>query len=736
VTSYFAYDHGLPCRNPSCKSYGKPHPQCRCYGDHAEGGDAAFCSADRTHNEACEYFAGGGGVVDPNDVIPDEVSHHGADVDPSDIIPDEIDPSDVIIDKTGPVRQASDKSVPFDDLPEDTAVPFDDLPDDESPATERYSTPGQQLATAAEGLAQGIAGPAATAAELEYSKLNPSSQRAVKHFAGHLIPGGAGLALGSALDALSSQGITAQDIAGRQASNPWEHGLSEATGLIGSAFSGVGGAGLANKVAEAAAKFTELGKIGSAFVKGAISNGLIEGSDEVSKWLLGQGNPEDPVGAATHIGAAALLGGGIGGFGQTAAAGLRRVAETKAAAKLSSYLAGFASAAQHPVGERETVDDAMKLIYDEGLHPHGSFDIYKAGQDGFDNGITKGVSLIARTAGAHVGEAIGGGLTGGMIGMQVGKALAKPLGRILGSVAGPAIKNVAPVAMKILSSNSTAGLLDALGHAENVSSGYDAVGRSIDSLFSAGINAGVNASKEDRKALDDYIGSGGINQHIQQMADDQDIVPDLQGYAKGGAVSPARQRQPALANQDGVAMHYPEQNILLSAAKGRVSNYLSSLRPQTNQPKLAFDPEPDTSHLCRNYNQALDIANAPLSVLDEIRKGTVESGHVKHFNAMYPELNGLLQRKLTERITQMQLDGQKPSYKVRQGLSLFMGTPLSGDFLPQNIQAAQAAFRQVNKKPDPDQPMAGRARGTASLTKSDESYLTGPQSLQKRQQRT
>ena len=62
-------EHYPPCINPSCKSYGSSHPNCRCYGGvpeaghFAKGGDVKgdhFCSKDRQHQEGCEYFKDGG----------------------------------------------------------------------------------------------------------------------------------------------------------------------------------------------------------------------------------------------------------------------------------------------------------------------------------------------------------------------------------------------------------------------------------------------------------------------------------------------------------------------------------------------------------------------------------------------------------------------------------------------------------------------------------------------------
>lgn len=69
--------HYPPCINPSCKSYGRSHPNCRCYGgisEHtgsgeaghfAEGGEVEkeyYCDNNRPHFKNCEYYAGGGEV--------------------------------------------------------------------------------------------------------------------------------------------------------------------------------------------------------------------------------------------------------------------------------------------------------------------------------------------------------------------------------------------------------------------------------------------------------------------------------------------------------------------------------------------------------------------------------------------------------------------------------------------------------------------------------------------------
>lgn len=50
-----------PCSNISCRSYGHPHPNCRCAPEqYAQGG--SICADGRAHDEACEHFADGGDV--------------------------------------------------------------------------------------------------------------------------------------------------------------------------------------------------------------------------------------------------------------------------------------------------------------------------------------------------------------------------------------------------------------------------------------------------------------------------------------------------------------------------------------------------------------------------------------------------------------------------------------------------------------------------------------------------
>lgn len=144
----------------------------------------------------------------------------------------------------------------------------------------KYSSTGEQLKTAAEGLASGIAG-----------SLAPLAERAL--------------------------GIDPEDIRAREEVNPWFHGLSEAAGLIGSTAAGFGAGAVIEKAGIKAATALGIGatkvseRVGSAAVRAAVEGMVFQAGDETSKLILN--DPAQRVDtAAINIGLAGLIGAGVG----------------------------------------------------------------------------------------------------------------------------------------------------------------------------------------------------------------------------------------------------------------------------------------------------------------------------------------------------------------------------------------------------------------------------------------
>jgi len=730
----------------------------------AKGGKVeSFCSKDNKHKPDCKYYADGGDV-DVSGFDPDAyIQQNGG---------------------GGTSTQSDTSNNPSD------ASSFD--PDEyiKQNAPNPYASTGSQIGAGLEGAAQGFAGPLATGVELGLSKLG--------------VPN-----------------LSAEDIAGREQANPWTHGIGEAVGLGAGLLTGTGEAGLATNLAEhlAPTATTVAGKVGSAALSGLISNGIIQGGNEISKAMLGQGDPQAPVASALlDIGASGLFGGVIG-----AVTGIPSALTSKLSTAANSWLAGLASAAEG--GTPEITAAQMAAEQAEATGASAAINARKIAQQAYEAGVpglgdipesipsSGGVpqayiddsksfttgqkayasllnsGAIGRTTAGIRGGGVLGGAIGGIRGGKQGydedgvsgavwggiKGAAKgafngvEFGAGLGFLAGPVgkfaikqglnfTKQYHPeIIAKLLADANTNPEYWQQGanYVDKVSSGADKLTHAINSLFNTSAISGVenyaNTRNKDNqgnalsdKQVDDYIANGGYNQNIQaQQQQDAVQQPQVQGYAEGGEIVPMKEPAPSkpsmvqpMLQENVVSKHFPEQNTMLQAAKGRISNYLGSLRPTPYQSKLAFDDAPDQTEQKKSYAKAIRIANDPISVLHHIKNGTLEADHVKHLNALYPEVADHMNKEITQKISEEQLkgeDGVKPTYKVRQGLSMLMGTPLSGEFSQPNIAAAQGVFASKQSQTQ-SAPVTKNKKNTSSLNKVGDQYKTADQAAQTRAQ--
>lgn len=261
----------------------------------------------------------------------------------------------------------------------------------------------------------------------------------------------------------------------------------------------------------------------------------------------------------------------------------------------------------------------------------------------------------------------------------------------------------------------------------SVKKGHKNIDDHVEHLFSDKKLEDKDHSKAT-KALEEWLEKGGIEHNLQEEFYNQ---ASQQNYAEGGQVK--KSSNEGIHHAHPIEKEFPEQNMLLQTTKGRASAYLSSLKPQKNQPKLAFDKEPNQKQQKKAYDKALGVAAHPLSILKKIKQGTLDKDEVRDINAMYPELSEKLRQKMVERITKDQLENKKPSYKVRLGMSLFLGVPLSSDMTPANMQAAQKVFKSATAQPQQNAPAP--AKKTNALTKSSQAYLTANSAAASRQQK-
>lgn len=225
----------------------------------------------------------------------------------------------------------------------DSTMPLADAPTWES--TTDYGSAGQQAITALEGFGQGVAGPLAPMAE-------------------------------------EALGVDPQAILARRLANPISAGTAEIAGLVGPALltggastaasTGVKGAlkGLAKftqagLIEQAAAKVlpkavptTLAGAIGTTAAKAAIENGLISGSDEVSRMVLNDPH-QTAQSAIANIGLGATLGGLLGGTLGGASYGIE-----KAGPKVSKFVENLKGRLGEHVEGKDPLTNVTKELTD------------------------------------------------------------------------------------------------------------------------------------------------------------------------------------------------------------------------------------------------------------------------------------------------------------------------------------------------------------------------------------
>jgi hypothetical protein len=665
------------------------------FNNYAEGGDVQddrFCSRAHAHLPDCEYYLAGGDIIPPDQVQVDQ---------------EPIDPSQVKIDSP-------------DEIPNDQ-VQLD---------SDKYSTLPQQIGTAAEGVAKGLAGPIATGAELAAHEVG--------------------------LDKAFGMDTSAEAQKGRAEENPLISGISEGTGLVGGLVSGEGLPGLVAKSVEAIPMIGKLaeattigGQILSKAATAGIENMAFQASDEGTKAMLGMGNPDHPVSSALfNVGASGLFGLGAGGLfgavGSGAAKGLEAIDNAKLAAKLDSYMAGvgYAASEEDPAkraaikealfggkpklkfGQSGTMLDSAEDVAAQHEAVGKTFDptAFKMGFGHIDSGALQD-KLVNSTASALT--AAGAAATGtGIFGYAFAKKeVAKMLGKYADKYLTPtAEKYTYPVILKAIQTGSFDNLVGQLRYAKNASMGARAITKSIDALFDGTKIATQQTGDKTRagEKLMDFISSGGMNRDV---INPQEVVPDenqTPAFAQGGDV------QPQASDPNPLAKIYPDQNVLVNAARMRVSNYLTTVKP-TQSMKMPFDTSQKDPAKERSYMRAINIANDPMSVLEHIQNGEFTAEHVQHMTGMYPDLHNHLSKEITKKITESQLGETKPSYKVRQGLSLFLGSALDSSMTPASIQAAQGVFAQQNAEKQAGMAAGKPKRGTGTMSKIAQKYQTDDQ---------
>lgn len=341
--------------------------------------------------------------------------------------------------------------------------------------------------------------------------------------------------------------------------------------------------------------------------------------------------------------------------------------------------------------------------------------------DGLAKNITKiGENAINKIKDYHLPEILEGGAIGrGAWDMWHGN-YEKGGKKIAAGLAGVALnKYIGTIATKALADGIPEAISTVGKFGDHISSGLKAIAPLVDSAVKAGASQFFPyATDKNKEYFKKYIEDGGPQ---KQLHNEKFSLP---GYAKGGKVEPSQ-------DTDHFSQMYPEANMLINQARGRIYSYMNSIRPETNKSKLAFDDNPPNKQKKREYDNATELAINPLSIMNKVNKGDLTSEDMKHFTALWPEMHSLLSKKLTEKITESQLRKEKPPFKKRQALSLFMGVDLDGSLTPQAIQTIQNMYAMKGQS---QQPQTEKPKKSGNLSKLGTSAMTDEQARTNREQ--
>ena len=401
----------------------------------AEGGGVAeqYCSQDRPHAVDCEYYAEGGEV----DFTPD----------------------------TPPPQADSDISF---------------TPDDQYAAKqEKYGSLGQQAITAGEGLAKGLAGPLATAAE-------------------------------------RGLGVSGEDIEGRAEANPTTHAVTETAGFIAPALltegaSALTQAGVIGKAGTALAEGLGLEGAKAVATKIGLESALLTLGDEVSKAI--DGDPNSIQTAAMHVGLSGLIGAGGGAALGKASEAWSTKFGPKAEAFVNDFTGGLKKESVIAKGPFPNFPPApgtplFEEVEQEAAQSAGS----KAAKALSDKASKLAAEGLADTAGVTLGHATG--IPGGSyLGLYLGQHYLKPL-----------LKTVLPSLIEPIlnTASSGSGLRAAFEAVDAVAKGSALANTAAKGLFEEGSKSLSHLIPDDSKVED-------LRAHIEEAQQNPSAMLDIGG---------------------------------------------------------------------------------------------------------------------------------------------------------------------------------------------------------------
>jgi len=183
---------------------------------------------------------------------------------------------------------------------------------------------------------------------------------------------------------------------------------------------------------------------------------------------------------------------------------------------------------------------------------------------------------------------------------------------------------------------------------------------------------------------------------LELMASNPDVLIDRLGKAT-----------------QGISEHAPNVAQSIQATTSRGVQFLQSKLPKLQKAApMAPEPEPTEAQIAE-FNKYMTVVQRPLSVLDQIKNGTLSQHSVEAISTVHPDLYQSIKSEIFDKITDNKVE---LPYRTKAMLSMFTGQPLVASLIPQNVLANQMSYAMPSAQ-NPDGMAAPRKPTQKGLEK-------------------
>jgi hypothetical protein len=154
----------------------------------------------------------------------------------------------------------------------------------------------------------------------------------------------------------------------------------------------------------------------------------------------------------------------------------------------------------------------------------------------------------------------------------------------------------------------------------------------------------------------------------------------------------------------------PDHGADIGSAIGAASSYLDSIKPQQISNGPLSEPSPVDNIQRLGYDRQLHIVEQPLSILNFIKNGELQTRDITTLSTVYPKLYNKMKSSVMEQVINTKSKGHEIPYKTRLSLSQFLGEPMDSSLEQSNMQMAML----VNAPKPPQQPQGKKKPSSAA----------------------